>query len=69
MRDDISEMKELIKGFPALFATKVELAALDTRIKNLERRNGIKTTLLWVGLVASAIINIIGAYRLFDGPK
>lgn len=65
MREDISELKELIKEMPNTFATKSEVTDLRLRVIKLEAKNGIKTTLLWVGLVASAIINIVGAANVF----
>lgn len=39
----------------------------EMRITKLETKNIIKDTLLWVGLVASTIINIIFIYNLFSG--
>jgi len=36
-------------------------------IETLKKLNGLKSTLLWVGLVASAIINIVFVYNLFTG--
>lgn len=65
MRDDISELKEIIKAMPSGLATKDELLKLDKRVVSLESRDNLKQTLLWVGLVASAIINIIVVYQLF----
>lgn len=50
--------------------TKADQKDVDNntiRIKSLEKFNGFKSTLLWVGLVASAIINIVLVYNLFGG--
>jgi hypothetical protein len=41
----------------------------EKRIGKLETKNVIKDTLLWVGLVASAIINIVLVYQQFGGGK
>ena len=67
MRHDISELKQLMQSLPNGFATKDDLNKVDMRVIALEKRNGVKGTLLWVGLVASAIINIVIIYRLFTG--
>jgi hypothetical protein len=69
MREDISELKKLLETMPGAFATKDDLAGLTARVIILEKRNGAKNTLLWVGLVASAIINIVVIYQLFTGSK
>lgn len=61
----IEELKQTIANMNSLFATKSSLSDVETRVTKLEARNNIKSTLLWVGLVASAIINIIALYNLF----
>lgn len=66
MRDDIRDVKKLIRDLSNGFATKEDHARLEARVDVLEKRNGFKQTLLWVGLVASAIINIIVIYNLFS---
>ncbi len=65
MRNDISELKKIMETMPNGFATKDELMQLDKRVVTLESKNNLKNTLLWVGLVASAIINIVVVYQLF----
>jgi len=67
MAKDIKSLTDTVSKFPDGFATKDALAGVDSRVTKLESRNGIKNTLLWVGLVASAIINIVVIYQLFSG--
>lgn len=61
MRNDIAELKDILKGHP----TQKAFDELDERVTALETKNTLKNTLLWVGLVASAIINIVVIYQLF----
>jgi ribosomal protein L29 len=53
------EIRELRADINDLKTTTTE------EIERLKGRNQIKNTVLWVGLVASAIINIIAVYNLF----
>lgn len=46
-------------------ADKTAVASNILRIEALSSSNGLKTTLMWIGLVASAIINILFIYNLF----
>ena len=54
-----AEIKELRGDISDLKITTTE------EIERLKGRNQVKNTVLWVGLVASAIINIIVVYNLF----
>ena len=38
---------------------------LISRVDKLETKNGLKSTLMWVGLASSAILNIIAVYVIF----
>ena len=69
-----SLVKEVITKVDAMATFQVELRQLDgqittlnSEITTLKNFNGLKNTLLWVGLVASAIINIVVIYQLFVG--
>ena len=44
---------------------RIETTTLKAEITNLKSVNNAKNTILWVGLVASAIINIIALYNIF----
>jgi len=48
-------------------ADKKDVMMNAANIELLKKMNGLKSTLLWVGLVASAIINIVFIYNLFTG--
>lgn len=67
MRQDITEMKKILETLPSAYVTKESHAELEVRVAALETKNTLKNTLLWVGLVASAIINIVVIYQLFTG--
>lgn len=69
MRQDINDLKDLVRSQSGLYAPQRDLEELDKRVAKLEGRNNIKDTFLWVGLVASAIINILVIYQLFTGRK
>lgn len=45
----------------------LKIQEVESDVAVLKTRDGLKQTLLWVGLVASAIINIVVIYQLFSG--
>lgn len=65
IKADIHELKVIVQDLPNGFAQIKDLSALESRVVKLENRENIKNTLLWVGLVASAIINIVALYDKF----
>lgn len=65
MNQEIMELKEAMKEMPNGFASIKSLSDIEGRVIKLEGRDNIKQTLLWVGLVASAIINIVALYNIF----
>lgn len=67
MSQDISELKHLMEEMPKGFTPLTDHSELKDRVAKLENRQDIKNTLLWVGLVASAIINIVALYDKFTG--
>lgn len=69
MSQKIFDLERLIKESQKTYATKEALSLLEGRVTSLENIKNLKNTLLWVGLVASAIINIIVIYQLFSGGK
>lgn len=72
MSDDIAELKDLLKKMPEGFATKdqilavqVKISGLEKRLVSLETKGTIKTTLIWIGLVATTLISVFSVYELF----
>lgn len=65
----VGELESSLKESSKNYATKSTTDDHEKRIAKLETKNIIKDTLLWVGLVASAIINIILVYNTFGGGK
>jgi hypothetical protein len=63
------ELDQTMKALPNGFASLKDLTELEARVVSLESRQNIKNTLLWVGLVASAIINVVVIYQLFGGGQ
>ena len=68
----LDEIKGQLADFKANYVTKDESAALKQEIKelredvhDLKNKKVFRDTILWVGLTASAIINIIAMYNLF----
>lgn len=46
-------------------ALKQEIAELRVDVHELKNKKVFKDTILWIGLTASAIINIIALYNIF----
>ena len=65
----VADLDKTVKDSAQNYATKDMTDDHETRITKLETKNIIKDTLLWVGLVASAIINIILYITFFSGRK
>lgn len=68
----LDEIKSQLADFKKNYVTKEESAALKQEIKELrddvhdiKNKKVFRDTVLWVGLTASAIINIIAMYNLF----
>jgi hypothetical protein len=43
-----------------------DITKLDTRLQKQENKSSVKNTLVWVGLVASVLINLFVLYNLFS---
>lgn len=76
VQSDITDIKSMVTALTskvdalALANTRmetmgVEITSLKQDIIKLQSINNLKNTLLWVGLVGSAIINIVVIYQLF----
>jgi hypothetical protein len=68
----LDEIKHELAEFKKSYVTKEESAALKAEISELRNDvtalkgvHQIRTTVLWVGLVASAIINVVALYNIF----
>jgi hypothetical protein len=66
------EITKRLDKFEHVFVTKTESAALKHEIEELRKevqelqsKKVFRDTVLWVGLTASAIINIIALYNIF----
>lgn len=73
MFDEIKlELREMKKDYVTKAesqALKQEIEELRGEIKDLRGKKQVKETILWVGLVASAIINVLALYNVFTGGK
>lgn len=58
MRDDIKELRDIVKEAASNYATREEVTSLAVRLDTLEKKNGLKTTLMWVAMVSSVLINL-----------
>jgi hypothetical protein len=67
IQGELREMKKLYVTKVESQALKDEIEELRKDVQDLKGRNALKNTVLWVGLTASAIINIVAAYRIFSG--
>lgn len=65
----VGDLDASVKEQSKHYATTATTDDHEKRIQKLETKNIVKDTLLWVGLVASAIINIILVYNTFNGGK
>lgn len=68
----LAEIKTQLQDFKMNYVTKEEshalkqeIAELRIDIADLKSKKQLKDTTLWVGLTASAIINIIALYNIF----
>ena len=68
----LDEIKSELATIKANYVTKLESQALKREIEELridvnelKRKKVVRDTILWVGLTASAIINIIALYNIF----
>ena len=73
MFDEIkAELKEMKKDYVTKnesAALKQEIHDLRKEVESLKSKKVLRDTVLWVGLTASAIINIIAMYNLFTKKK
>lgn len=67
LREVIAKIDKLTIAQTEIHDLRREVANLKTEITELKGTNTLKNTLLWVGLVASAIINVIVIYQLYGG--
>jgi len=65
MRDDIRELKEIVKTLPTAFVSIKDHQELIERVAALERKSGLKNTFQWVGLAVTTIISVIALYNMF----
>lgn len=70
------QITQRLDKFEHVFVTKTESAALKHEIEELRKdvqelqtRKIFKDTILWIGLTASAIINIIALYNIFSNNR
>lgn len=69
MAKAMQDLDQTVKDSSNNYATKATTDDHEKRLKKLEVKNIVKDTLLWIGLVASALINVIFVYNLFSGGK
>jgi len=69
----LDEIKSQLADFKKDYVTKGESQALKEEIKELrvdvhelKNKKVLRDTILWVGLTASAIVNILAMYNLFN---
>ena len=67
MSKELKELKDALNAQHALNATKEELSELEKRVVRIETRNNFKATLMWVGLVASLLINLFALFQQLTG--
>lgn len=72
----LDEIKQQLADFKANYVTKEESHALKQEIQelkvdihDLKNKKVLRDTLLWIGLTASAIMNIIAMYNIFTKPN
>lgn len=72
----LDEIKSQLADFKKEYVTKEESAQLKQEITDLRKdvhalqeKKNLRDTILWVGLTASAIINIIALYNIFTKTR
>lgn len=68
----LDEIKQQLADFKVNYVTKEEsqalkheIAELRVDVHDLKNKKVLRDTLLWIGLTASAIMNIIAMYNIF----
>lgn len=64
-KEEMGKLSSKLDTLNTTYAHKEDLLELSIRVTKIENKDGIKNTLLWVGLVASAIINIVMVAKIF----
>lgn len=67
LREIITKVDKLTVAQTEIHDLRREVATLKEEITELKGTNNLKNTLLWVGLVASGIINVVVIYQLYGG--
>lgn len=67
LQDIIVKVDRLALAMSEVNELRRELKDIKTELEEVKGVNNLKNTLLWVGLVASAIINVVVIYQLFGG--
>ena len=70
MSKDINEMKNIISKQGTAFIPRTEYdrdkTDIETRLNKVESSRGLRSTFMWVGLVATTLISIFAVYELFN---
>lgn len=66
MRDDLKELKDIIKTLPSSFVSVKDHAELEKRVAKIESKNGLKNAIQWTALAVTTIISIISLYNLWN---
>lgn len=67
MSKDINEMKKIIAAQSSNFVPRKDYDELEGRVVKLETARGLRSTLMWVSLVATTLIAIFAVYELIIG--
>jgi len=65
MRDDLRELKEIVKSLPTAFVSIKDHQEVVDRVGVLERKGGLRNTLQWVALATTTIISVLALYDIW----
>lgn len=66
VKDVVNRIDRKLDELGSSYASKAEMDDLETRVVRLENRRIVKDTVVWVGLVASVVLNLFALYGVIN---
>lgn len=66
VKDVVNRIDRKLDELGSSYASKSGMDELENRIVKLENRRLIKDTVIWVGLVASVLLNLFALYSVLN---
>jgi archaellum component FlaC len=66
VKDTVNRIEIKLNELGSNYAAQKDVLDLESRVVKLETRRVVKDTLVWVGLVASVLLNLFALYSVLD---